>query len=117
MAGAAIMFLLGTVPLMKILTGSPNLAGILFSQMALAIVAGFYFGPSPALMVETYPTRIRYSAIAITTKISGPLFGGATPVLITYIMKLTGSTMIPTYYLVLAAGVSLLALKCLNKGP
>jgi MHS family proline/betaine transporter-like MFS transporter len=63
------------------------------------------------MMVEAFPTAIRFSAIAITTNISGPLFGGTAPVLMTYLIDKMGSNMVPAFYLTGAAVLSLIALK------
>ncbi|MEI8295810.1 MAG: MFS transporter [Alphaproteobacteria bacterium] len=114
LTAAAILFIIGTIPLLTIVTSTQDPYLILFSQMALAVAVGCYFGPLPALMAEMYPTKIRYSAIAMTTNISGPLFGGITPMLITYLISATGSTMVPAYYLMLIAVISLIALRFLG---
>lgn len=108
---AAIIFIIGTIPLFTIVNGSNNTTMIFLAQMILAIAVGGYFGPLPALMVEAYPTSIRFSAITITTNISGPLFGGTAPMLVTYLIDKTGSSMVPAYYLTAIAIVAVIALK------
>ncbi|APS00371.1 MFS transporter [Pajaroellobacter abortibovis] len=112
--GAALMFLVGTFPLMHLMFSSQNVGLVFFAQFILAITVGCYFGPLPALMVESFPTKVRYSAIAITTNISGPLFGGTAPMLVAYLVTKTGSKMIPAYYLMLGSVFSLLALRSLK---
>lgn len=108
---AAVMFIIGTIPLLTIVNGSNDTTLIFLAQMVLAIAVGSYFGPLPALMVEAYPTSIRFSAITITTNISGPLFGGTAPMLVTYLIAETGSPMIPAYYLTAVAVIALIALR------
>src|SRR5205807_10666637 len=44
-------------------------------------VAGIGFGPSAAFVAELFPTRYRYSAIAVSTNIAG-IAGGALPPLV-----------------------------------
>lgn len=110
MTAAAVLFIVGTIPLLMVVTTTHDPYLILFSQMMLAVAVGGYFGPLPALMSEMYPAKIRYSAIAMTTNISGPLFGGITPMVVTYLISITHSTMVPAYYLMTAAVVSLIAL-------
>jgi MHS family proline/betaine transporter-like MFS transporter len=63
------------------------------------------------MMVEAFPTAIRYSAIAITTNISGPLFGGTVGVIVTYLIDRTGSKMVPAVYLTVIAVMSIIALR------
>lgn len=114
MTGAALIFIFGTIPLFSLITGTSNMMTIFWAQLIFAIAAGGYFGPTAAMMVEAFPTAIRFSAIAITTNISGPLFGGTAPVLVTYLIDKTGSNMMPAFYLTGAAVVSLVALKFVN---
>lgn len=111
MAGAALIFIIGAIPLFNVINEASNLMTIFWAQLIFAIAAGGYFGPTPAMMVEAYPTEVRFSAIAITTNISGPLFGGTAPVLITYLIDKTGTMMVPAFYLTGAAVISLMAIK------
>jgi len=117
MAGAALIFIIGAIPLFSTINGASNLMTIFWAQLIFAIAAGGYFGPTPAMMVEAYPTEVRFSAIAITTNISGPLFGGTAPVLITYLIDRTGTMMVPAFYLTGAAVISLIAIKfiCIHR--
>jgi MHS family proline/betaine transporter-like MFS transporter len=111
LAMAAFMFVLGTIPLLTIVNGAQDPATALMAQMLLAIAVGGYFGPLPALMVEAYPTNVRFSAVAITTNISGPLFGGTAPMLVTYLIDVTGSNLVPAYYLTFGAVIALISLR------
>lgn len=111
LAMSAFLFVIGTIPLLTIVNGTKDTTTILMAQMTLAIAVGGYFGPLPALMVESYPTSVRFSAIAITTNISGPLFGGTAPMLVAYLISLTGSSLVPAYYLTAAAIITLISLR------
>ncbi len=111
LAMAALLFVVGTIPLLTIVSGTKDTTTILVAQMVLAIAVGGYFGPLPALMVESYPTSVRFSAIAITTNISGPLFGGTAPMLVAYLVNLTGSSLVPAYYLTAGAVIALVTLR------
>lgn len=111
LAIAAVLFVIGTIPLLDIVSHTTDVTTVLISQMILAVAVGGYFGPLPALMVESYPTTVRFSAIAITTNISGPLFGGTAPMLVAYLVNLTGSSLVPAYYLTAGAVIALVALR------
>lgn len=111
LAVSAVMFIIGTIPLMTIVSNTTDPVTILLAQMVLAIAVGGYFGPIPALMVEAFPTSVRFSAIAITTNISGPFFGGTAPVVVSYLIMKTGSSMVPAYYLTAGAVAALVALR------
>ena len=111
MATAAMIFIVGTIPLFSIMSNTTDMMTIFWAQLIFAIAAGGYFGPTAAMMVEAFPTAIRFSAIAITTNISGPLFGGTVGVIVTYLIDKTGSKMIPAFYLTGIAIISLIALR------
>lgn len=111
LGGAAFLFAIGTIPLLGIVNTSNDPMIILAAQMLLAVAVGGYFGPLPALMVESYPTAVRFSAVTITTNISGPLFGGTAPMVVTYLIDKTGSNMVPAYYLTIGAVVALIVLR------
>ncbi len=111
---AAFAFIVCTIPLLSIVNSSTDLMTMFFSQMVLAVVVGAYFGPTPALMVESYPTEVRFSAVTITTNISGPLFGGTAPMLMTYFIGATGDNLIPAYYLTIGAVIALVSLRFLK---
>lgn len=111
LAMSAALFIVLTIPLLYVVNVSNNVTLILVAQMILAVAVGGYFGPLPALLVESYPTEVRFSAVAITTNISGPLFGGTAPMLIAYLISITGQNMVPAYYLTIGAVVALISLR------
>lgn len=114
LAIAASLFIVATIPLLYLVNNSQDVMIIFFAQMLLAIVVGGYFGPIPALMSESYPTAIRFSAVTMTTNISGPVFGGTAPMLMAYLISVTGTNMIPAYYLTIGALVALITLRFLQ---
>lgn len=114
LAIAASLFIVGTIPLLYVVNHSQDVYTIFFAQMLLAIVVGGYFGPIPALMSESYPTAIRFSAVTMTTNISAPIFGGTAPMLVAYLISVTGTNMIPAYYLTIGAVVALITLRFLH---
>jgi MHS family proline/betaine transporter-like MFS transporter len=114
LGGAAFLFVIGTIPLLSIVNNSQDPWVILGAQMLLSIAVGGYFGPLPALMVESYPTAVRFSAVTITTNISGPLFGGTAPMLVTFLIDKTGSNMVPAFYLTFGALIALVVLRSIK---
>jgi MHS family proline/betaine transporter-like MFS transporter len=54
-----------------------------------------------------FPTKVRYGAFAIGYNISASLFGGTAAVVIGSLIEVTGSNLIPAYYLILAGAVAL----------
>ncbi|MET3717370.1 MFS family permease [Pseudomonas sp. PvP001] len=61
-----------------------------------------------ALLSEVFPTRTRYTASAITYNIAYTLFGGTAPLVATWLIDHSGSSLAPAFYLVLIALLALL---------
>ena len=61
-----------------------------------------------ALLSESFPTRTRYTASAITYNVAYTLFGGTAPLVATWLIGQTGSSLAPAFYLVVIALVALL---------
>ena len=75
--------------------------------MLLAIGAVLSGVVTAALLSETFPTRTRYTASAITYNLAYTIFGGTAPLMATWLIGVTGSNLSPAFYLV---AVSVLAL-------
>ena len=99
----------------------------LFAMMAagnygLAVLGGLIFATSDsfvsgcmgATMVELFPTRTRYTGIAVGYNIGQALLGGTAPLVGTALVELTGHKLAPTFYLIacaITAGVTALFIK------
>ena len=79
----------------------------LLAQLVFALGLSMIFGPFGAVMVELFPTKVRMSAISIGYNMGFAVFGGTAPLLATFLIKETGNKLAPSYYLVMAAIVSL----------
>jgi hypothetical protein len=49
------------------------------------------YGPIAAYLVELFPTRIRYTSMSIPYHFGNGWFGGLTPFIATYIVRVTGN--------------------------
>ena len=66
-------------------------------------------GPIPAAMVEMFPTRTRFSAVAMGYNVTLALFGGTAPLICTWLATRTGDLTAPAYYLIAMTLISLAA--------
>jgi MHS family proline/betaine transporter-like MFS transporter len=91
--------------------GIPSYALIATGNMALAIlgacIMAIVFAGHTAvihiLIVELFPTRVRYSAYGLGYNISSALFGGTAPLLMTWLISSTGNIYMPAFYAVITA--------------
>ena len=80
------------------------------------LLYGVGFSVISATMVEMLPTQIRCSGTAIGFGTCLGLFGGTTPLVVTYLVERTADDYLPAYYLMAAGALSLVALLRLPEG-
>lgn len=83
----------------------------LSGQLVSAVLSALYGGASLAAFVELFPTRTRYSGLALSYNLAVAICGGTTPLVATWLVNVTGSPLTPAFYLMAAAlGTTLAAL-------
>jgi MHS family proline/betaine transporter-like MFS transporter len=75
----------------------------LSAQLVSAVLSALYGGASLAAFVELFPTRTRYSGLALSYNLAVAICGGTTPLVATWLVNVTGSTLAPAFYLMAAA--------------
>lgn len=109
MAAALVMFVT-SYPLFTVLTPESSLLTIGLAQFAFAFIVGFYIGPIAAVLVELFPTSVRYTGMAISYNVSAALFGGTAPFVCEWLISQTGNYNAIAYYVMTCNVLSLLAL-------
>ena len=71
-----------------------------------AILNALLQGAMPVAMADLFPTRLRYSAMAIGYNITLALFGGTAPLVATWMIKTTGDLAAPAWYLIAIAAMT-----------
>jgi MFS transporter, MHS family, proline/betaine transporter len=107
-AAAAILLLI--YPMFAWLAAAPTLATLLWVQAILGVLLAGYMGGLPALMSELFPTRLRTTGLSISYSFGVAIFGGFAPFINAWLIEATGSKAAPSFYLMLAAAISLAAL-------
>ncbi|NBO18775.1 MAG: MFS transporter [Proteobacteria bacterium] len=109
LAITAVLYLLAVYPVFYLLQ-QPDMGSILLGQALMSIVVGFYIGPVPALLVEIFPTRVRYTGMSLSYNIAAAAFGGTAPMACQWLITRTGNIYSIAYYVMLCAVVSLVSL-------
>ncbi|WP_433766376.1 MFS transporter [Pseudomonas putida] len=86
-----------------LMASSGSFAGSVVGVMLLAVGAVLCNVVTAALLSETFPTRTRYTASAVTYNMAYTLFGGTAPLMATWLISTTGSNLSPAFYLMLVA--------------
>jgi MHS family proline/betaine transporter-like MFS transporter len=76
----------------------------------MSLLKAGYSGVLPSLMAEIFPIQTRASGLSLSYNIGVPLFGGAAPLYMTALIELTGSNLVPSFYLIVTALLSLAVL-------
>lgn len=71
----------------------------ILSQIVFSAIVGVYMGPVPTLLVELFPTRVRFTGVAISYNLSAAIFGGTAPMVGAALYKITGEQISLAYYL------------------
>ena len=107
-AGAAVaMAVVGIPAYALIATGEMALA--ILGACLMAVVFAGHTAVIHILIVELFPTRVRYSAYGFGYNISSAVFGGTAPLLMTWLISTTGNIYMPAFYAVLTALVTFAA--------
>jgi MHS family proline/betaine transporter-like MFS transporter len=110
-AAAGIAAILITArPLFARLVAAPTVESLLLVQAILGVFVAAYAGAIPALISELFPIRVRATAVSTSYSVAVAVFGGFAPLIIAWLIDVTGSHLAPSYYLMFAAAVSLVAL-------
>ncbi|MFD5078397.1 glycine betaine/L-proline transporter ProP [Streptomyces sp. NPDC058371] len=86
-------------------------AGMLMLGLSLVCMLGTMSAALPAL----FPTQVRYGSLSVGYNLSASLFGGTTPLVITALISVTGSDLMPAYYAMAAALVGVIAVACMKE--
>lgn len=113
MAGMTGFFFLSVPSFLLIKQGSlvAVSAGMLLLGLSLVCLLGTMSATLPAL----FPTSVRYGSLSVGYNLSASLFGGTAPLVITALISLTGTDMMPAYYAMAAALVGMVAVACMKE--
>jgi MFS transporter, MHS family, proline/betaine transporter len=107
---STVVLLLAIYPMFVWLAAVPTLRTLLIVQALMGVLLSGYMGGLPALMSELFPTATRTTGLSISYALSAAIFGGFAPFLDAWLIDVTGSKLAPSFYLIFAALISLVAL-------
>jgi MFS family permease len=96
-------------PAMSWLVAEPSFTKLLAVELYFSFIFGMYNGPMIPLLAEMMPPKVRTSGFSLAFVTATAIFGGFTPAVCTFLIKVTGNTAAPALWLSLAAAISLSA--------
>ncbi|HEY7580608.1 MAG TPA: MFS transporter [Acetobacteraceae bacterium] len=91
-------------PLFLFLATYPSFWGMLVVQAIAQAVLTLYTGVISTILSEMFPTNVRYTALSVSYGFAVAIFGGFAPYISTFLVRITGDVLAPSYY-VMAAGI------------
>jgi MHS family proline/betaine transporter-like MFS transporter len=83
-------------------------------QVILGVLLAAFTGPAPAVLAEQFPTAVRSTGLSIAYNLAVTIFGGFAPLIVTWLITSTGSKLAPSYYVTVAAVISIFALALMH---
>ncbi|HEX6356402.1 MFS transporter [Actinophytocola sp.] len=96
-----------------ITTGNFGLAVI--GTVVLAVAFSGHAAVVHTVLAEMFPTTVRYSAYSIGFSVSTIIFGGSAPLVMTALIKATGSNLIPAFASIITAVITLATIAFLRE--
>jgi MHS family proline/betaine transporter-like MFS transporter len=106
---------LSSYPLFVLLNAYPTVTTLLWVQAIVGVLIAACLGPIPAMLSDIFPTSIRGTGLALSYNFSVTLFGGFAPLIVTWLIEITGSKLAPSFYVTGTALVSVIAVVVLAR--
>lgn len=107
---AAALLVITTYPVVTAMVMGRDEASILLGQFALSAAVALYLGALPAILADLFDTRSRSFGLAVSYNLAVMTAGGFAQVIFVALIEWTGTPIAPSYYVIAASALSLLAL-------
>jgi MFS transporter, MHS family, proline/betaine transporter len=101
---APVLLILLAYPMFALINAAPSLTTLLIYQLVFGVAIAIYQGPILTGIGDMFPNRALATGLGLSDNIAVSVFGGTAALMITWLIALTGSNMVPAYY-VMAGGV------------
>lgn len=98
-----------------LLIGSGNNWTVFLGLMILGALLAAIKGTMSSQLPSLFFTEVRYGGLAVTYNISASLFGGTTPLLISWLISITGNQLMPAYYVIFASLIGIVVVSLFLK--
>jgi MFS family permease len=106
---ACVSYFILPYPLFSWLQAEPGLFRLAAMQVLLCSAVAVGFGAISTALAEQFPVRMRSTGLALAYNFAVMLFGGFAQLIVTWLIKATGTPLAPAYYVMFGAVVGLTA--------
>ncbi|HEY2254630.1 MAG TPA: MFS transporter [Variovorax sp.] len=89
---------------------APSFHSFLVLQLGVSLCMSFFWGPTPIVLTEVFPVKLRSTGSAVAYNLAVLVFGGLAPFVNTWLVKATGSNFAPLYYVAVSVVVGIVGL-------
>ncbi|GAA0947320.1 MFS transporter [Pseudonocardia zijingensis] len=97
-------------PLFQLVINFPTMPVLVGVIAVLGVIMTFYFAPLPGLMNSLFPVEVRGSGMSVAYNLGVTLLGSIAPLVLTWLLGLTGQLAAPSYYYIIVSLISLTGL-------
>jgi hypothetical protein len=94
-------------PLFLWLWSAPSALTLWLATVTVAGLTALSSGISLAIMPELLPKRVRATGFALSYAIGVSIFGGSTPLMVAWLIKVTGSPTAPALYVIVTSLITI----------
>lgn len=98
--GAAIALIILPYPLFTLILETQKFWAVLLAQLLFAVPTAATAGVGTSTIVEMFPARVRGTMVSIGTAVAITVFGGFGGYICTWLIKTTGITAAPAFYII-----------------
>ena len=105
---AMICYLLLPYPMLAWLIADPGLLRLALMQVVLCTSVAISLGPVSTALAEQFPVHTRSTGLALAYNFAVMLFGGFAQLIVTWLIKATGTPLAPAFYVMFGAVAGML---------
>jgi MHS family proline/betaine transporter-like MFS transporter len=98
----AVAFFVSAIPIYLLMASGSFLLALAAQLPAMLIMASFS-GAGTAALTELFPTRLRYSGMALPYNLGSAIFGGTAPLMATVLIAWLGTPLAPAFWAMVVA--------------
>lgn len=102
-------------PLFSYVIAEPGFERLLTVQVIGAAIMSLIWAPTPGIFAALFPANVRATGMSLSYNTGVLLFGAVAPILLTILIKYTGDLMMPAYYIIFCACLSLVLMRVAKK--
>ncbi|MDH6151174.1 MULTISPECIES: amidohydrolase family protein [Paraburkholderia] len=113
---ALALFLVVLYPAYYWIVNAPSFASIMSVELGFALLISASNAPIPTALAGLFPTEVRSTGLAISYNIGAAVFGGFSPMVLTWLLHVTGNNMMPAHFCAVFFALGLIGAFMLKRG-